>query len=159
NNGQNWASGNYAGNVLIFDPNPTAGYSGLGRQALGRGLTLISAMTDGTSNTVMFGHRLKRCDSSNAWGGFTETAWAAYPRDGAEGYWGVPGFGYQTYRKITGSTLMWAGNPDYTTGAATGGSPTAGIPFQLTPAVGSCIYGVLVSPHTAAMIVGLGDGS
>jgi prepilin-type N-terminal cleavage/methylation domain-containing protein len=149
-----WASGNYAANVVIFDPKPTA-TSPTSSPALGGGLNLVTSMPDGTSNTIMFGHRLKRCDSTNAWGGFTESDWAAYPRDADFGYWDVPGFGYQSYRKINGSTTMWAGWPDYTSSA----SPNSGIPFQITPASGSCIYGVLVSPHTAAMMVGLGDGS
>jgi prepilin-type N-terminal cleavage/methylation domain-containing protein len=149
-----WASGNYAGNVLIFDPNPVA-VSPTGSPALGIGLNVNTAMPDGTSNTVMFGHRLKRCDSSNAWGGFTESDWAAYPRDADFGYWDVPGFGYHSYRTIRKSSTMWAGWPDYTSS----GSPNAGIPFQIAPLNGNCIWGVLVSPHTNAMVVGLGDGS
>ena len=149
-----WASGSYAGNVLIFDPNPVA-INPTSSQALGVGLTLVTAMPDGTSNTVLFGHRLKRCDSTDAMGGFTETDWAAYPRDADFGYWDVPGFGYQSYRRVKGSTTMWAGWPDYTSS----GLPTAGIPFQITPADGSCNYGVLVSPHPGGMVVGLGDGS
>jgi hypothetical protein len=147
-----WGSGNYAGNVVIFDPNPVA-TSPTSATALGAGLTVITAMTDGTSNTIMIGHRQKRCD----WGGngFAETDWAAYPRDADFGYWDVPGFGYHAYRAINGSTKMWNGWPDYTSS----GSPTAGIPFQITPNTGSCNYQALISPHTGAMIVGLGDGS
>jgi prepilin-type N-terminal cleavage/methylation domain-containing protein len=149
-----WASGNYAGNVVIFDPSPVA-KSPTSSNALGGSGTLVTAMPDGTSNTIMIGHRLKRCDSANAWGGFTETDWAAYPRDADFGYWDVPGFGYTDYGKIMGSSTMWQGYPNYTSSA----SPAAGIPFQVTPSVGSCIWAVLVSPHTSSMLVGLGDGS
>jgi type II secretory pathway pseudopilin PulG len=149
-----WGSGNYAGNVVIFDPNPVA-KSPTSSAALGASGSLTTAMPDGTSNTIMIGHRLKRCDSTNAWGGFTETDWAAYPRDADFGYWDVPGFGYQSYAKIKGSSTMWAGYPDYTSST----SPGSGIPFQIAPASGNCIYAVLISPHTAAMSVGLGDGS
>jgi prepilin-type N-terminal cleavage/methylation domain-containing protein len=158
---QNWASGNYAGNVMVFDP---AGP-----------LALVNAMPDGTSNTIVFAHRLKNCDASQGIGGFTHTDWAAYPRDADYGYWACPGFGYSSYRSIYGTsknsgvgcpgnmtscwagtslTQPWPGSPDYTSSA----KPTSGIPFQLAPPAQGCNFTVLVSPH-AVMITGLGDGS
>jgi prepilin-type N-terminal cleavage/methylation domain-containing protein len=157
-----WASGNYAGNIMVFDP------AGPG--------TLVTAMPDGTSNTVIFAHRYKNCDASLGIGGFTETDWAAYPWDSPFGYWDCPGFGYSTYARLigtsrnqtvgcpsglstcwAGTTLKapWAGWPDYTSSAR----PTSGIPFQLAPPVGQCNFQALVSPHTGVMVAGLGDGS
>ncbi len=156
-NTHNWASGNYAGNVMVFDPNPVLATS-TSANALGRGRNLLTAMPDGTSNTVILAHRLKHCDA-NAPGGLSgqeETDWAAYPRDGQWGFSGVPGFGYRSYNKFWGNSIWlasWA--MDYSTSA----SPTSGLPFQVTPREGLCDYTITQSPHTGVMIAGIGDGS
>ncbi len=158
-----WASGSYAGNVMVFDP------AGPG--------TLTTSMPDGTSQTVMFAHRYKDCDADGPGGigGHTETLWSGYPWDGPEGYWCVPGFGFSSYARIVGDrlrsdgcpgtmtscwagttrTTAWAGWPDYTSSAG----PAGGIPFQVLPPRGSCNYQALISPHPGVMIAGLGDGS
>jgi prepilin-type N-terminal cleavage/methylation domain-containing protein len=141
---QGWASSSYAGNVMVFDPN-------------GPG-TLTNAMPDGTSSTVVFGHRYKYCDATILFnGGHTQGDWAAYPRDSALGYWSCPGFGYTSYVKINGknANMPWQGWPDFTSS----GSATSGIPFQTTPKAQYCNFDVLVSPHPGVMIAGLGDGS
>jgi prepilin-type N-terminal cleavage/methylation domain-containing protein len=153
-----WASGNYAGNVMVFDPNPAAP-SSTSANAPGRGLTLVTAMPDGTSNTVIFAHRLKRCDA-NGPGGITgqeATDWAAYPRDGQWGFSAVPGFGYRSYNKYYGANIIWPASwaMDYSTSA----KPTSGLPFQTTPRWGVCNYTIAQSPHTGVMIAGVGDGS
>jgi prepilin-type N-terminal cleavage/methylation domain-containing protein len=158
-----WASGNYAGNVMVFDP------TGPG--------SLTASMPDGTSNTVMFAHRYRDCDADGPGGigGYTETLWSGYPWDGPEGLWCVPGFGYSSYAKIVGTklrtdgcpgtmtscwagttlTTAWSGWPDYTSTA----SHTSGIPFQILPPKGSCNFQALITPHPGGMIAGLGDGS
>jgi prepilin-type N-terminal cleavage/methylation domain-containing protein len=156
-NGAQWASGNYAANVMVFDPNP-ASASNTSANAPGRNLTLLTAMPDGTSQTVAFAHRLKYCNA-NGPGGITgqeETDWAAYPRDGQWGFSGVPGFGYRSYNKLHGPTIWtasWA--MDYSTSA----SATSGLPFQAAPKAGVCDYTITQSPHQGVMIAGLGDGS
>jgi hypothetical protein len=64
----NWATSNYAGNVMVFDPSSPRG--------------LVNAMPDGTSNTIIMGHRVQWCDTSVVWGGpgmGTHTDWAAEP--------------------------------------------------------------------------------
>jgi prepilin-type N-terminal cleavage/methylation domain-containing protein len=154
-----WASSNYAGNIMVFDP------AGPG--------SLTASMPDGTSNTVMFAHRYKDCDDGD--NGHAETLWGGYPWDGPEGYWCVPGFGYTSYANIVGTKLRttgcpgtmtscwagttrtsaWQGWPDYTST----GSHTSGIPFQILPLKGDCNYQALITPHTGGMIAGLGDGS
>jgi prepilin-type N-terminal cleavage/methylation domain-containing protein len=160
---QPWASCSYAGNIMVFDP---AGPK-----------SILSAMPDGTSNTIVFGHRYKNCDASIIYGGgVAEILWAAYPRDSPDGYNATPGFGYTTYSNVYGTTRNqtvgcpsgmascwagtsrtspWAGYPDYSSSY----KPTGGIPFQVAPSDGNCAFDVLVSPHTGVMIAGLGDGS
>jgi prepilin-type N-terminal cleavage/methylation domain-containing protein len=151
-----WASGNYAGNVMVFDPKP-ASPSTTSANAPGRPRTLGVAMPDGTSNTVVLAHRLKYCNA-NGPGGITgqeATDWAAYPRDSQWGFSAVPGFGYRSYNKYYGPTIWtasWA--MDYSTSA----SPSSGLPFQTAPQDGVCNYTITQSPHPGVMIAGLGDG-
>jgi prepilin-type N-terminal cleavage/methylation domain-containing protein len=156
-------AGSYAGNVMVFDPKPVSNTS-TGAKAPGAKLTIVTAMPDGTSNTVIFAHRYKFCDGNGPGGvsGRSQTDWWAYPRDGIVGYWGVPGFGYQTYRNFNGAQAsMWSGWPDYTYPPRSSPPyvPTSGIPFQVAPTDGLCNFQLLVSPHPGVMIAGLGDGS
>ncbi len=156
-NTNRWASGSYAGNVMVFDPNPTSPTT-TSANAPGRGLTLVTGMPDGTSNTVVFAHRLKFCNANGPGGitGQAATDWAAYPRDSQWGFSAVPGFGYRSYNKFHGTTIWtasWA--MDYSTSA----SPTSGLPFQAAPATGVCNYTITQSPHATVMVAGLGDGS
>jgi prepilin-type N-terminal cleavage/methylation domain-containing protein len=153
-----WASGNYAGNVMVFDPMPVSP-SSTSANAPGRQMTLVTAMPDGNSTTVVVAHRLKYCNA-NGPGGITgqeATDWAAYPRDSQWGFSAVPGFGYRSYNKFYGANIVWTASwaMDYSTSA----SPSSGLPFQVTPAAGVCDYTITQSPHTGGMIAGLGDGS
>ena len=154
NYGPLYATGSYSANVLVFDPNPDS-------------KTLITAMLNGTSNTVMFGHRLEFCDFGAP--GFGYNDWDATP-DQTGTYHPMPGFGWGTYytrrcpgapatpcyigpnnQKGGGLIPLRAGSyPEYTHGQ---------LPFQILPAPGKCDPVVLASPHTGVMVVGLGDGS
>jgi type II secretory pathway pseudopilin PulG len=153
NNGH--ASGSYVGNVMVFDPNPTGTTTSAPTNAPPR--SLLTAMPDGTSNTVAFAHRYKYCDANGPGGigGSTQTDWWEYPRDSDTGFWGVPGFGYQAYRIAYPQTPMWNGWPDYTNT----GNPNTGLPFQTAPLPGVCNFQMTQSPHPGVMIAGLGDGS
>jgi len=159
--GPTYATGGYTANVMVFDPNPMT-------------RTLLTAMPNGTSNVVMFGHRLELCDGDNYFGeippnGYIYTDWDATP-DQTFNYHPVPGFGWATYYTRRGnyiSPVNQAGDlanmqdnglnpltpgdwPAYTDGS---------LAFQIQPAPGACDPTVLASPHTGVMLVGLGDGS
>jgi prepilin-type N-terminal cleavage/methylation domain-containing protein len=141
-----FASASYRGNLMVFDPN-------------GPG-TLLTAMPDGTTNTIMIFHSIKLCDGNDPnsveGGGMIMTDWAAYPNNW---YWGVhsaPLIGYKAYHASRGSNSNVPANytaPNFNLGA--------GIPFQIKPNSiknnGNCIF-VAVSPHDV-MLVGLKDGS
>jgi prepilin-type N-terminal cleavage/methylation domain-containing protein len=141
-----YATSNYAANVMVFDPS-----------APGK---IDDAMPDGTSNTVMFAHRHRWCDASVIWGGDgqgTNTDWALTPRQ-ASNYWNMAVFGTKTYRDrrpSDGTQLNFNGvvmnsNMDFVLGT---------LPFQISPAKGYCNPQVTSSPHTGVMPVSLGDGS
>jgi prepilin-type N-terminal cleavage/methylation domain-containing protein len=160
--GPQYATGGYAGNIMVYDP------------AFIR--TLVNAIPDGTSNTIMLGHRLEYCDGINFWGlspgQGIYTDWDATPDQ--TGTWHpVPGFGLATYYNRRGNAISSINQlrpnealppgdaPDYSDPPPP--NPPAGafggLPFQIQPAIGNCDPAVLVSPHTAVMIVGLADGS
>jgi prepilin-type N-terminal cleavage/methylation domain-containing protein len=82
-----FASANYRANLLVFDW-ATPG-------------SIVNAMPDGTSNTIIFSHHMKLCDSNDPnsieGDGMIMTDWAAYRNNN---YWGphsFPLFGYKDY--------------------------------------------------------------
>jgi len=128
-----WGSTDYAGNVWIFNPKGTG--------------SVVNAMPDGTSNTVMWGERYKECRPSS--GGHTEPTWAANagPASNPNPYWSSAGFGWNT---LPGTP--WGGFPDFNPGAGGG-------LFQVAPNPSACNWYVLQGAHGGSMQVGLGDGS
>jgi prepilin-type N-terminal cleavage/methylation domain-containing protein len=153
NYGPLFATSGYAANVMVFDP------VNLG--------TLITAMPNGTSNVVMYGHRVEYCNYGdpnygyNDWDATLDQTGTTRP---------IPAFGWTTYwnrRCAASPTTCYLGPitqsggglsrvrqnqlPDYTDNKT--------LPFQINPPVGSCNPAVITSPHTAVMLVGLGDGS
>jgi prepilin-type N-terminal cleavage/methylation domain-containing protein len=143
----NYATSNYAANVMVFDPNGPR--------------SLVAAMPDGTSNTVIIGHRYRWCDASVIWGGTgqgTNTDWALTPRQ-AYNYWNMAVFGTGTYRARRGSAPTRPG-PNYNGIVAANMDFVLGsLPFTIAPAPGYCNPQVTSSPHSGVMPVGLGDGS
>jgi prepilin-type N-terminal cleavage/methylation domain-containing protein len=137
---------NYAANVMVFDPSNNR--------------TLVNSMPDGTSNTVIIGHRLRWCDASVVWGGAGQgayTGWALHPfHTGNARDSGV--FGMPTYNARRGSPKVrqneWgvpAARMDFWESST--------VPFYTDPSPGYCQPHVPTSPHTGVMICGLGDGS
>jgi len=134
NSWNGWGSTNYAANVWVFKPLDWGGQQGQG--------TLLTAMPDGTSNTVAFAERYRLCQPS--WGGHTDPVWAAHPWSSPNGVWAIGGFGY------TASSVAGGYYPDYVNSNNT---------FQTAPSASACNWYVTQSAHTGAMVCGLGDGS
>jgi prepilin-type N-terminal cleavage/methylation domain-containing protein len=153
--GGGWASGNYAANVMVFDAwtNTPQGSK-----------KMATAMPDGTSETVVLAHKYRLCDGTVIDGNKTATDWAWYPRDGNNGLWTSPAFGFFTYNKARGASPKingWANlatpnGPDYDHGRSY--PVPSGIPFSIQPPIGMCSFEVVSSPHSV-MLAGLGDGS
>jgi prepilin-type N-terminal cleavage/methylation domain-containing protein len=125
----------YAFNVAVF-----SGGGGWGSDQ--KAGTVVTAMPDGSSQTVMFGERYRLCQPSS--GGHTDPVWASNPWVTPNGPWAVPAFGYTSANIGLGGYY-----PDW----------NQGIPFQASPSVSACNWYVLQSGHTGTMNVGLGDGS
>ena len=143
NSAGGWASTNYAGNILVFDPN-------------GAG-SLVTSMPHGTSSTIIFTERLKQCAGAN---GTTTPVWAAYPGNGTNAdnpsgsFSSIPGIGFATYNaNVNGDCNNCLGGsfyPDFVDGTT---------PFQTTPGPNACDAKIAQSSHIGTILVGLGDGS
>ncbi len=130
----------YAANIPVFDPQ-------------GPG-TIVTSMQKGTSTTVLFAERYRLCQPSS--GGHTDPTWGSGVNGSDNGWWSIPGFGYQTYGNNRGGAYGWNGGtggccwPDYSLN---------GVPFQVAPATTACNWYVTQGAHTGVMEVGMGDGS
>jgi prepilin-type N-terminal cleavage/methylation domain-containing protein len=162
--GTQYATCSYRANLMVFDPNINK--------------SLVNAMPDGLSNTIIMAHCLEKCDGSNVGWNVQYIDWGANPGDTGTQH-PLPGFGWPTYaanNPVRDGSGNYAGVPPPTISGATAGTAPNGnqigvyqfgypdfasgsLPFQLTPGAGNCRPDVLTSPHTAVMIVGLGDGS
>ncbi|MDB5307290.1 MAG: prepilin-type cleavage/methylation protein [Gemmataceae bacterium] len=138
------ASTNYVANVMVFDP------------ATPR--SIVTAIPDGTSNTVMFAERYRNCGPAGAanywqptWSNYWGSNWADSGTFGGFGWNTLQArANYQTpYDYNSGSPFYWSG-PDISYGST---------PFQIAPAPASCNGYVTQTAHTGAMQIGLGDAS
>jgi prepilin-type N-terminal cleavage/methylation domain-containing protein/prepilin-type processing-associated H-X9-DG protein len=117
-----FGSTNYAGNVWVFTQTPTS---------------IVAAIPDGTSNTVMFCEMYQNCNNRGdgpAWAWIEP--WQGPPSTDVAMF-GCPSSGYGSCR-------------DYNQG---------GTAFQIQPTLTGCIYTTIQSPHSGAMVVGMADGS
>lgn len=136
----------YAGNVMVFEP----GLVGPSRPG-----TLITAMPDGSSNTVMFAERYKNCNFSWQSEG-TTCAWAWSNGFWHNIPWGWPGFGIPNDPNSASPLWnLWVDmanmiGPRYSFG---------NLAFQTAPRPDDCDPHVTQTAHTGGMVVGLGDGS
>jgi len=137
----NYAATTYAANLLVFNPK-------------GPG-TLVTAMPDGSSNTIMFTERYKKCTPS--WGGETDNTWAMHPAYVGHG-WDTPVIGWRNlnvgYDPSFGGQLTAA----ETTTTVPGGD-TGPLPFQAAPSAVACDWYVAQSGHTSGVQIAAGDGS
>jgi len=137
--GTAYASGSYAGNVMVFHP-----------VTLG---TISSAMPDGASSTILVAERILLCDVSvalyysAAGTNFIGAGWAwIYPDHGDGAQW--LGFGWRS-AAVSGSETL----PDLRTDFADGS-----VPFQVSATAANCDIFVTQSVHVSMPVV-LGDGS
>ena len=81
--GTNYATCNYRGNIMVFDPNINR--------------SLVNSMPDGTSNTIIMVHHLQLCDGTNLGIGTVGSYidWGANPADTGTQH-PVAGFGWAT---------------------------------------------------------------
>jgi len=137
--GTPYASGSYAGNVMVFNPVKMR--------------SLLTAMPDGSSNTVMVAERILFCDVSvqlffsAAGTNFTGPNWAwLYPDHGDGAQWAA--FGWRS-ANVSGSGTVMDLRTDFADGS---------IPFQVNAKITNCDIFVTQSVHSV-MQVGMGDGS
>jgi hypothetical protein len=124
-----YGSTNYAANLQVFDP---------------RGkVDLSTSMPDGTSNTVAFTERYKRCEPT--FGGYTGPAWALHPALVGHG-WDSPVIGWRDPNINVGYDPSF-GNHGQT------------VPFQIAPAVNAANWYVAQGAHSGSMQTLMGDGS
>jgi prepilin-type N-terminal cleavage/methylation domain-containing protein len=159
-----YVSANYAGNVMVFEPRKMG--------------SIVSAMPNGTSNTVMIGERIQNCNVSIGLG-FSSTGQSTigpdlgweYPDHGDGAQWAAFGWWTSGWESINQT-----GNPSTPPGTPSGSclrtdfydwsanyipaNPNANpnYLFDVNANVNKCNLFVLNSPH-AAMQIGLGDGS
>jgi prepilin-type N-terminal cleavage/methylation domain-containing protein len=131
----NWAVSSYADNVLVFTPTPKS---------------LVSAMPNGTSNTVMLAERYAECTAINTNKGSSYYVYWAYIQASPYDEQAASGFGWTT-----------AAPPPY---KFSGGDPGTDLSFgnvifQVRPTVASCQNLTCQTGHSGGMQVGIGDGS
>jgi hypothetical protein len=125
-----FASGNYAANVMVFEPKGTQ--------------SIEAAMRKGQSQTVMFAERFRNCSPTS--GGCTLPAWAWNTiKNGGDG-WSSPTFGAEQ----EGYSQMNQGGATFLSG---------GVGFQAGPSAQACNWYVTQGGHTGVMLASLGDGS
>lgn len=127
-----WGSSNYAANIMVMDPVQPG--------------TLLTAMPDGTSNTVMVGERYQS----------TQNCWAYL--DQFHGPWtGSPMFGMYSagYTQVYGVGQ----NTDFSNNTSNPSAPLANsVLFQVAPQLSTVTSLVLQTGHSS-LIVGMGDAT
>jgi prepilin-type N-terminal cleavage/methylation domain-containing protein len=142
-----WGVSNYAFNIGVFLPNITT-TNQYSNKAKGN---LVTAMPDGTSNTVILAERYSYCSPGTTT--YSAPVWAAQ----------IWNSGPNNIGNGAISAFGWGNAPNTTSGYATGNLYpnyySGTLTFQVAPAAASCSYNVTQGGHTGTMICGLGDGS
>ena len=130
-----FASGNYAANVMVFEPRGTK--------------PLLTAMQDGTSCTVIVAERYRNCSPNPAnGGGCTLPAWAWNTILNGGDCWTSPTFGAAQASGAFGQLNCNGAETNY-----------GGVAFQAGPSAQACNWYVTQGGHTGTMQVAMGDGS
>jgi prepilin-type N-terminal cleavage/methylation domain-containing protein len=124
-------STDYAANLLVFDPR------------LPQSLPL--SMPDGTSNTMTWGERFKKC--APIWSGETDPQWGNHPVF-YNNQFDVPVFGWRDLGVAADPSIDPSLNPQQ-------GNV---FPFQANPPYNACNWSVLQSGHIGSIQIGMGDG-
>jgi prepilin-type N-terminal cleavage/methylation domain-containing protein len=136
----NYASCNYAANVMAFDPRYTR--------------TLLTAMPDGTSNTVIFAERFRNCNNV-AGGGCTLPAWAWNTIRNGGDCWASPTFGAEQASQNGGINPGALNNMNCAGAQVDNG----GVSFQVGPSIQNCNWYVTQGAHNASMQIAMGDAT
>jgi type II secretory pathway pseudopilin PulG len=134
-----WAWSNYGANFQVFG-NPDAG-DNAGANMVGSS-SIPATFTDGTSNTMLFAEKYRRC-------GPTGSLWG-------HGSWDVPWMALFAYGNRAG-TAGYASN--CISGPAGIVGPASKFQSQPTPWETACTPSRPASPHAGGINAGLGDGS
>jgi hypothetical protein len=132
-----WGFANYAANFQVFGTPGAGNNANANMNSPGH---LVAVLSDGTSNTILFAEKYRRCGNNGSlWG---------------HGSWNVPWMSLFAYGSANGAT-------GYTSNANPAGVVGAASKFQVQPNpwATACNPSLAQGPHTGGIIVGLGDGS
>jgi prepilin-type N-terminal cleavage/methylation domain-containing protein len=139
-NGVTWAASNYAANHTIFGyPGNGTNWVGFTNNSFDNYGRRIQTISDGASNTVMFGERYAQCSSGGS-------LWAYRNTDPAP-----TGPGYPGWARMSFFPANWTSNNQST--------PLTAVPPQNRPTVANCSPYNLQSFSTSGCQVSMCDGS
>jgi prepilin-type N-terminal cleavage/methylation domain-containing protein len=139
-NGVEWAASNYAANHTIFGyPGNGTNWTGFTNNSWDNNGRRIDRISDGASNTVMFGERYAQCSSGGS-------LWAYRNTDPAP-----TGPSYPGWARMSFFPANWTSNNQST--------PFTAVPPQIQPTVANCSPYNLQSFSLAGCQVSMCDGS
>jgi type II secretory pathway pseudopilin PulG len=139
-NGVDWAASNYAANHTIFGyPGNGTSWAGFANNSFDNYGRRIDRITDGASNTVMFGERYAKCSSGGS-------LWAYRNTDPAPTGPNFPGWARMSFFPAN-----WTSNNQST--------PFTAVPPQIRPTVANCSPYNLQAFTQAGCQVSMCDGS
>lgn len=147
----NFATTSYAANFPVFQ--------------FGQ-LPINLSMPNGTSNVVIFAERYQVCDY-NSKGNEALAAWVSYGNQNGgianlQFYWTTPMFNMPNPTVTPSGVSIPMNNVDvgpYPNPAPSGSAYNPTLAFQVRPSVNQCDFMILQTPHSSALMAGLGDGS